>query len=140
MAVGCSARVPPGVAKVMLCDHIITYRHTAPHVPMIILQSSRICSEKRESSQIQVLGDSEYHLKIWGGGEVHHYRFPGLHRAWIGNLACRGKMVVQIQIQRWNAEMADRWLLTMLLIPSRPDKQPWKNPRRECTRSLELKR
>lgn len=28
----------PGVPKVMLCDHIITSRHTAPHVPIMILR------------------------------------------------------------------------------------------------------
>lgn len=58
----------PGVAKLMLCDHIITFRHTVPRVPITILQSSRLGSVKRVGFQIQALRDAECHSKIeaWG--------------------------------------------------------------------------
>lgn len=32
----------PGVAMVMLCDHIITPRHTIPDVPIMIARSGRL--------------------------------------------------------------------------------------------------
>lgn len=51
----------PGVAKLMLCDHIITSRHTVSHVPIPILQSSRLSYVKHKGFQIQALRDAECH-------------------------------------------------------------------------------
>lgn len=58
----------PGVAKLMLCDHIITFRHTVPHVPIMTLQSRRLGFMKHIGLQIQALSDAEYHFQIeaWG--------------------------------------------------------------------------
>lgn len=52
----------------MLCDHIITFRHTVPHVPIMIVQSSRLGFVKHIGFQIQALSDAECHLEIeaWG--------------------------------------------------------------------------
>lgn len=58
----------PGVAKLMLCDHIITLRHTLPRVPIMILQSGRLGSVKRIGFQIQALSDAECQFEIQAGG------------------------------------------------------------------------
>lgn len=58
----------PGVAKLMLCDHIITLRHTLPGVPIMILQSSGLGSVKHIGFQIQALSDAEcqFEIEAWG--------------------------------------------------------------------------
>jgi hypothetical protein len=128
MAVGCSARVlQAGVAKVMLCDRIITPRHTAcPHAPVTILGSSQFDFEKRMGSQIQVLGGE---VQDYVGRVSHHYQFPGLP-------TCSMDREFSLQRQAGGTHTkygTRRWPMASNRAPPRNE-----NPPCTCIQSLQL--
>lgn len=64
----------------MLCDHIITFRHTCLHVPIAILRSSRLGAERRVGSKIQALGHAECDFEIWP------WEYTPLPISWINSM------------------------------------------------------
>lgn len=113
--------VVPGVAKAMLCDHIITFRYTCLHVPIVILQSSRLGAQRRMDFKIQALGHAEcdFEIEPWEYIPLVTDFLDILH----GSGTCHAGARWWYTYQRWSAEMADECFFKPPRLSSWPHNQ-----------------